>query len=210
VNQAYNRTIESPQDAKTAGFDVARSDDESVLSGKHGDEIQIHYNQQGTNHVSQKEDVRDKLYTLGGPEIAVDAVGEGSGIADELGTEFNVVRFSNGAKPAQESEYYDSWAEALALFGEFLRSGGSIESDELYEQALAAARTVEFSTRSLTSRGGDVIEATSKEKIKDRLGHSPDYLDSALMANWVDMAERKTTQVTYSTGNPTRSGRINQ
>ena len=203
VKAAYQRHVNAPQEATTAGFDVARSGDESVLTGKHALSLQVHYADKGTNHVQQKEAVRDELYTLGGPEVAVDAVGEGSGIADELSQEFNVVRFSNGAKPAQESEYYDSWAEALALFGEFLRNGGSIESDELYNQALAAARTVKFSTRSLTSRGGDVIEATSKERIKDRLGHSPDYLDSALMANWVDMAERKTKTVNR------RSARVN-
>jgi hypothetical protein len=165
---------------------VARSGDETVLSGKHRDAIKTHYARKGSNHVEQKNALGDKLYGIGGPKVAVDAVGEGSGIADELNQQFNVTRFSNGAKPVDESNYYDSWAEALALFGEFLESG-SIESETLYEQAKVAARVVEFSTRTLTSRGGEVIEATSKEAIKDALGHSPDHFDAALMANWLDM-----------------------
>lgn len=186
VNAAWNREADSPHEATTAGVDVARSGDETVLSGKHREAIKTHYARKGSNHVEQKNALSDKLYGIGGPKVAVDAVGEGSGIADELNQQFNVTRFSNGAKPVDESNYYDSWAEALSLFGEFLESG-SIESETLYEQAKVAARVVEFSTRTLTSRGGEVIEATSKEAIKDALGHSPDHLDAALMANWLDM-----------------------
>jgi hypothetical protein len=136
----------------------------------------------------------------------VDAVGEGSGLADELADRFaSVERYSNGMKPRQESEYYDAWAEALAAFGEFLDSGGSFSDRHIYKEAMAAARTIEFETRALTSRGGDVIEATSKSEVKDRLGHSPDYLDAALMAVWHAETESGAT-VTYRNGNRARSG----
>ena len=195
VNAAWRRETDSPHEATTAGVDVARSGDETVLSGKHRDAIKTHYARKGSNHVEQKNALSDKLFGIGGPKVAVDAVGEGSGIADELNQQFNVTRFSNGAKPVDESNYYDSWAEALALFGEFLESG-SIESETLYEQAKVAARVVEFSTRTLTSRGGEVIEATSKESIKDALGHSPDHFDAALMANWLDMTGGTNKSVT--------------
>jgi hypothetical protein len=195
VNAAWRRETDSPHEATTAGVDVARSGDETVLSGKHRDAIRTHYARKGSNHVEQKNALSDKLYGIGGPQVAVDAVGEGSGIADELNQQFNVTRFSNGAKPVDESNYYDSWAEALALFGEFLESG-SIESETLYEQAKVAASVVEFSTRTLTSRGGEVIEATSKEMIQDALGHSPDHFDAALMANWLDMTGGKEKTVT--------------
>jgi hypothetical protein len=207
VNAAWRRETDSPHEATTAGVDVARSGDETVLSGKHRDVIRTHYARKGSNHVEQKNALSDKLYGIGGPKVAVDAVGEGSGIADELNQQFNVTRFSNGAKPVDESNYYDSWAEALALFGEFLESG-SIESETLYNQAKVAAKVVEFSTRTLTSRGGEVIEATSKEAIKDALGHSPDHFDAALMANWLDMTGGTKTTVTYRNGNRARSGSV--
>jgi hypothetical protein len=206
VERAWNRTVDAPQEATTAGFDVARSGDESVLSGKHGGEIRTHYAQKGTNHVAQREAVTDRLHGLGAPPTAVDAVGEGSGVADELAEEFNITRYSNGAKPRDEANYYDSWAEALDVFGKFLQNGGSIASEELYKQATIAARTVEFSTRALTSRGGDVIEATKKQQITERLGHSPDHLDAALMANWLDMTDAKSVEVVRRNGNRARSG----
>ena len=202
VEAAYNRPTEGSETPQTFAIDVARSGDDTVGSGKHTDEIRIHYARQGTNHVQQKDELTDILFELNSPEIAVDAVGEGSGLADELDNRFaHVVRFSNGMNPRQETEYYDAWAEALAKFGEFLDAGGSFSDKHLYQEAKVAAKVVEFQTRSLRSRDGDVIEATSKSKIKDRLGHSPDYLDSALMCNWLAMAEGQTVTRTTSTYN---------
>lgn len=207
VEAAYNRAVEATEFPDTVGIDVARSGDNTVATGKHGNELRTHYARKGTNHRTQKEELKGILFKVNSPELAVDAVGEGSGLADELAADFaHVERFSNGMKPAQESDYYDAWAEALDLFGDFLDSGGAITDRHLYEEAKAAARSVEFGTRSLTSRGGDVIEATSKSVIKDRLGRSPDYLDSALMANWLDMAEHDTVEVVRRNGNRSRSG----
>jgi hypothetical protein len=207
VEAAYQRAVDPSETPDSFGIDVARSGDKTIGTAKYGPELRTEYARQGTNHVQQKEELTDKLYALNSPEIAVDAVGEGSGLADELADAFaRVERFSNGMKPAEEREYYDAWAEALALFGDFLDSGGAITNQHLYEEAKVAARTVEFSTRSLTSRGGDVIEATAKERIKERLGHSPDYLDSALMAVWLDMAEQQTVEVVRRSGNRARSG----
>jgi len=192
VEAAYNRATNGG-DCDTFAVDVARSGDNTVGSGKHNDEMRIHYARQGTNHVTQKEELTDVLFDLASPRIAVDAVGEGSGLADELSETFaDVTRFSNGMKARQESEYYDAWAEALALFGDFLDAGGSFSDKQLFEELKVTARTVEFSTRALTSRGGDVIEATSKSDVKERLGRSPDYMDSALMANWLDMVQQNT------------------
>jgi len=202
VEAAWNRELDSPDMPQTAAVDVARSGDDTVISSKHESVIKTPYARQGYNHVQQKEDILDTLHRLDGPETAVDAVGEGSGLADELNEVFNITRYSNGAKPRQESEYYNCWAEALDMFGKFLESG-SIASKQLYEQAAVAARVIEFTEKDLTSRGGGVIKANSKEKIKSELGHSPDYLDAALMANWIDMAQTKTVQ--YRRGNRSRT-----
>jgi hypothetical protein len=207
VKQSFEPVVGEVGTAQTSGVDVARNNDNTVLAAKHHQDILIHYDQQGTNHVQQKDDIREALLDLNGPKVAVDAVGEGSGLADELDMHFSGVhRYSNGATANQEQEYRDCWAEALALFGEFLENGGTIHSEQLRTEALAAARAIEFTTKTLRSRGGDVIEATGKDEIKDILGHSPDYLDAALMANWMDMAQTNT--VTYRNGNSPRSGTI--
>jgi energy-coupling factor transporter ATP-binding protein EcfA2 len=193
VKNAFAPNTEVPKFPTTFGVDVARSNDMTIGSGKHNAHIKVHYEEQGTNHVTQKDDLIALLDSLNAPQTAVDAVGEGSGLADELDNRFNnIKRYSNGAKPAQENEYYDSWAEALDLFGKFLKNGGTFSNPDLKEELLMAARTIRFETKALTSRGGEVIKATPKSELKDELGHSPDYLDSAIMANWLDMAQTKT------------------
>lgn len=201
IREAYRR---DPVDLRiremptSVGIDVARSDDMTVMVGVHDRELRVHYAERGTDHTIQLADLSEIIREFPALDIAVDAVGEGSGLADELSVEFpNVTRFSNGMKPVDESEYYDSWAESLDLLGEFLENG-FIRDENIRKELLVAAGTITFSERSLQSRGGpsgtNVIEASKKEKVTDELGHSPDYLDAALMAVWTEAAIQKSNQ----------------
>lgn len=192
VRQAYNRTpARTTSSAESCGIDVARSGDNTVLYGLHGDEARVHYDEQGTNFQAQTPALVGEIEQWAQPEIAVDATPMGANLADDLDAKFpNVIRFSNGAKAADEKGYRDCWAEGLQLVGEFLRDGGSFSNQNLREELLAAARVIQFSERSLASRGGDVVEATSKDDLKEHLGRSPDYLDALLMAVWARDAEQ--------------------
>lgn len=187
VQAAWNRDPESaPMEPSAVGIDVARSGDRTVLAAVHGDAIRIHYNEQGTDHNTQESQLRRHLDGWPDVEIAVDAVGEGSGLGDRLQQAYpNVTRFKAGA--AADDEYKDRWAQGLAALGEFLDTGGSIDHRELREELQIAARTIEYEERYLASRGDDgaqVLEATSKSAITDTLGRSPDLLDAAMMAAW--------------------------
>jgi len=168
------------------GIDVARSGDRTVLESIHGDELRVHYSEQGTNHTVQEERLRDLLEDWADHPALVDAVGEGSGLADNLQEAFpEVQRFRAGGEPSEASEYDDRWAEGLAALGQWLRDGGSIDDRRLREELLIAARAVSFDERHLASRGqdgADVLTATPKDAIKERLGRSPDHLDAALQA----------------------------
>jgi hypothetical protein len=190
VKRAYNRPeaqYETDRYADRCGIDVARGGDKTVLVGIHADEAIVHYDEQGTNFQQQTPALIDELEQWPEPDIVVDATPMGANLADDLDAKFpNVHRFSNGSKPIDEEGYRDCWAEGLQLIGEWLRDGGSFSNQYLREELLAAARTVEFSEKTLVSRGGDVVEATSKDEIADHLGHSPDYLDALLMAVWVE------------------------
>lgn len=111
----------------------------------------------------------------------------GRGIADELDKRFpNVRRYSNGRVSREPMTYFDNWAESLDILGNYMPNCRYIDGD-LRTELLMAARVVEFSETMVKSRGPtgeDVIEATPKDDIKERLKHSPDYLDAALMAVW--------------------------
>lgn len=176
------------------GVDVARSDDDTVASGVRNLSLTIEYEAPGTDHTQQEQDLAEQIREWPTPDIAVDAVGEGSGLADGLDNRFRTVhRFKNQATASEETEYDDCWAESLALLAEFLEAGGVIHDSDLYEQAKIAARTVAWDETHIGSRGNDgadVLTATArKEDVKQRLGRSPDHLDAALMAIWRDEAE---------------------
>lgn len=120
--------------------------------------------------------------------IAADAVGEGSHLADNLQDAYpDVHRFKNGSKPDTadgENEYYDKWTEALAALGDRLDGLAIEQTDEtqIREELFTAARVVEFEEN--RRRSGDVLQASPKSDITERLGHSPDSLDALVMAAW--------------------------
>ncbi|WP_435065878.1 hypothetical protein [Halobaculum sp. EA56] len=188
VKAAWERTPATVTDEPQASaVDVARSGaDDTVASSVFEQLLSIRYEQPGDTHTAQRDDLTD---TFGGDDdhvIAVDSLGEGSGLADMLEERFpEVIRFGAGKEPAAPEAYYSCWEEGLDLLGDWLANGGSIEDRKLYEELLIVARTVEFEERHYASRGTEVLKATaSKSDIKDRLGRSPDRLDAAYMAVW--------------------------
>ena len=199
VRAAYDRqpgaVRETPQ---AVGIDVARTTDKTVMIGLHDLELRVHYAEQGDNHEQQKPEVVDGTASTPGlaswpsPEVAVDK-GYAPGFHDYVNDRVpNVTGFQNGTKPVAMTRWKDKWAEALHHLGEFLEQGGSIASQQLRKEVLAAARVIQYEERTLDSRGtngAEVYQATSKDAIKDELGHSPDYLDAALMALWVDRVD---------------------
>lgn len=196
VREAWRRDAATAPGAPSGvGIDVARSGDRTALAGQHGDALRIHYEEQGADHTTQETQLRDLLdeWPMGDVHVAVDAVGEGSGLGDRLRQAYpDVTRFKAGGEASQSEEYGDCWTEGLAALGEVLADGGSIDHSGLREELLIAARTVEFEERYLGSRGRDgatVLEATSKSRVADVLGRSPDLLDAAMMAAWASLDE---------------------
>jgi hypothetical protein len=180
---------------ESLGVDVARSGDDTVAAGPHEDHIVIEYERTGTDHTEQEQELADKIREWPTLDIAVDAVGEGSGLADGLNDRFGTVhRFKNSEVAADKLTYDRCWGESLALFAAFLEAGGTFSHRKLYEQAKIAAREVTWNEREL-DRGDDgakVLSATPKDDVKQRLGRSPDHLDAALMAAWAREANPET------------------
>jgi hypothetical protein len=198
LDAAYEPDADPPRANPTAlGVDVARAGaDDTVAAGVRPGHLTVEYEASGTDHVDQESALADRIRGWTSPLVAVDAVGEGSGLADGLADRFGTVhRFKNQAAAAEGTTYDDCWAESLAAFAAWLRDGGTISNADVYEQAKVAARVVAWEERHLASRGpdgADVLTATGrKADVRERLGRSPDHLDAALMAVWrerVDVA----------------------
>ncbi|MCU4743476.1 hypothetical protein [Natronoglomus mannanivorans] len=187
------RQVQSGHQAQATAVDVARSGDDTVASSVYDNVLKVRYEKQGTDHTEQAGRLRSILKDDAPHPIAVDAIGEGSGLEDLLAETFpTTIRFGAGSTPKAETKYYDCWAEGMHLFGQWLRNGGVIANRELREELLVAARILEFEEKHLASRGengADVLKLTPKSEIKEVLGRSPDRMDSAYMTIWARDAE---------------------
>jgi hypothetical protein len=118
-----------------------------------------------------------------GPWV-IDAVGEGSGVADRLRAQRpNVKRFDGGQNADDEDEYYNRASESYVHLGQWLKDGGMIAPNtDLEKQLREASRVLTLTERSL--RGGTTLQAKGKDTLKknEHLGHSPDVMDAAALA----------------------------
>lgn len=159
------------------------SSDSNVLTGVFGDDLRVINEWSGLTHPENETMVQSLVNPEWRAPLMIDAVGEGSGLADYVERFYpQTVHFNSGAVPEKSKEYESCWSQGLAELGKYLRRGGSISDTSLRDELYSGARNVEFTEKYLKSRGTTVIRATSKDVIKKDLGHSPDYLDSALMA----------------------------
>lgn len=171
-----------------SAVDVARSSDWTVLETVYGNVLRVEYAERGTNHLDQGAEIERELKSYPRHPIAVDFIGHGSAIHDQLDESLpDVGKFEAGSAACQETTYYDKWTEGMALLGEWLADGGIILDAELRKELLAAAREVEYREKHYASRGEDgaeVLKLSLKDDIKERLSYSPDLLDAAMMAIW--------------------------
>lgn len=189
VIAAWERDHPTPAEGAPlgTGVDVARSGADFTIAGTAiGDRFDLRFEEAGDDHTNQRDAIRREYREEPPHPLAVDAIGEGSGLADMLAEQMDgVVRFGNGNEPVATDTYYACWEEGLDLLGDWLAAGGSINDGDLKDELLMAARHVTFEEYHLGSRGGEVAKATvSKDDLKDKLGRSPDRLDAALMAIW--------------------------
>lgn len=186
VEEAFDPSATREGTPGGLALDVARmGGDSNALSGVFGDTISVIDNWKGADHNQNESNVRSALGDGWDAPFAIDAQGEGSGLADRVSNWYpNVTRFNAGGEASEETEYYDCWAEGLYLLGQFFKEGGTFSDRRLREELLAAARTVEFEEKYYASRDSTVLKATSKSDVKDQLGRSPDVLDAAYMSVW--------------------------
>ena len=185
VRQALDSPLQAdPGSVLGVGYDVARMGGDSNVIGTIYENTAAIKEWSGTDHNQNETTVRSYVNGLQqNPPLAVDAVGEGSGVADRI-SEFyrSTRRFKNGQKAIDEESYYDRWTEGLVALGKRLPELRIDADSHLREELYTAARMIELNEK--RRRSGDVVQATSKSELKDRLGRSPDRLDALVMAAW--------------------------
>jgi len=182
------------------GIDVAGpgSDKTIMVTLFRNGDLDVRYTTKSTDYPDQEQELMHDS-RLGGDKshpVAVDANGEGSGLASYLddrlpdlyrfGSDKNPLTEGKGDEEFGELNYKNQRTEALAALGKALPEVRYVDTD-LREELVIGGRTIEFDTTTVQSRGNngaEVAVANSKDAIEDRLGHSPDILDAAMMAVW--------------------------
>ena len=185
------------------GLDVAGpgSDRTVAVTYYRNGDLDVRYTERSAAYPEQEQALMadDRLGGDRTHPVAVDAAGEGSGLADYLDDRLSdVYRFSSSKTPLTDgtdsdnpygaTNYESQRGEALAALGDVLASGEVRYVDtDLREELVIGGRTIEYGTRTLASRGengAEVVTVNSKDAVAERLGHSPDYLDAAAQAVW--------------------------
>lgn len=185
VKAAFGRDAEYISELPQGlALDVARGGgDSNAFVGVFGDELRVLDYWTVADHNETEADVESKVQTGWRCEFAIDAIGEGSAVADHIDNWYpEVDRYKAGATAYDPYEYKNCWTESMAMLGQFLKDGGTLHSRRLREELLAAARTLEFDEKYVSKYDAEVYTVTSKDAVKETLGRSPDLLDAAGMA----------------------------
>ncbi|SEO70762.1 hypothetical protein SAMN05216388_101762 [Halorientalis persicus] len=183
------------------GIDVAGpgSDRTVAITWYQNGDVEVQYTAQDADYPAQEEALlaEDRLGGIRNHPVAVDASGEGSGLAGYLDDRLpDVYRFGSDKKPLTDGEaddnpyglvnYATQRAEALAALGAALPDARYVDGD-LREELVAGGRTIRYGTKTLDSRGehgAEVVTVNAKDAIADRIDRSPDFLDACSMAIW--------------------------
>jgi hypothetical protein len=107
--------------------------------------------------------------------VVVDTIGVGAGVADTLkDIGFRVREYKSSRAARKSKQFINKRAESYWHLRELLEDGEIrlLEHGRLFEELVAT----EWSTD-----GSGRVKLESKEKLRDRLGHSPDFADAVVM-----------------------------
>lgn len=179
VTAAVNRHVDLSvlaASAKVMGVDVARfGDDRSVIAKRQGQALLPLKVYTNLDTMTLAAIIIDEINTWHPDAVFVDAGSAGGGVVDrchQLGYDI-VMEIDFGQAPL-DKRYLNKRAEMYFDFKKWLEAGGSLPDD--------AELKTELSTPTYTyNTGNEKIKLEPKEKIKDKLGKSPDLADAAVL-----------------------------
>jgi phage terminase large subunit len=182
VTDAVERwTEDEPGEGRlNLGVDVARfGDDESVVMPRRGqrvDPARVFTQLDGPNLAGKVlEVVRELRRTGERPLVKVDVIGVGASCFDVLSRSDEVEAVAVNVSEKATAEGYHALRDQLwGAMRDFLKNGGAIPDDARLQAELVAPEYA------FDAQGRMVVE--SKEKMKKRLGRSPDRADALALA----------------------------
>ena len=157
---------------RVMGIDVARyGDDRTVIVKRQGLVAFAPRTFAGIDNMQVADVAAAEIRAFKPHTVFIDA-GRGEGVIDRLRQlGFRVVEANFGARPMNTSRYLNRRSEMWETMKKWLESGGSISGDDE-----SLAEELSIPTFSFDSAERMVLE--KKEKIKERMGKSPDVADA--------------------------------
>jgi hypothetical protein len=176
--KARHRMID-PGSPVVLGVDVAAGgSDRTVVVCRRGMVAEILYAERGYRDTMVTVDLVASLCDqVGATRICIDSVGVGKGVYDRLAQlEYPVEPMSGGERATEPEAYANRRAEWYWTLRVLLESGRVRlpDHDELINEI--------GDIRYKRTASGRQIQVESKDKIKERLGHSPDFADATAYA----------------------------
>lgn len=167
----YYHALELKGAPRVIGVDVARfGDDNSVIFKRHGLQAYEPEVFSKLDNVDLAGRVANTVREFRADAVFVDA-GNGSGVIDVLRRmNIDVIEVPFGSVPFKPGKYANKRAEMWGEMAEWLKAGGALPNTAGLAQDLTSA------VYDFNAKGQIRLEA--KEKIKERLGKSPDLADA--------------------------------
>lgn len=168
------------------GYDSARTGaDKATCYGRLGSSIEKLFEAKNLDHAAQLDKLMLEIQAIRSrgqviKRVAIDATGEGSGLADMVKRQgLTVDRVHPGGKARQPDRFKNRRAEGFYALSQLIRSGGSIPDSPDLQDELEAHDPPEL----VSGRGGaQVWKIRPKDDIKMMLGRSPDDADGAMLS----------------------------
>jgi phage terminase large subunit len=143
-----------------------------------------------TNVTAQRLARKAMLYGISSSRILVDANGIGGGVIDQLPE--GVVEFVNNAKALNNENYRSLKDQCGYVLAEHIKAGkigmGGANIPEQEQELIT--EELEW-LRSFDDEKGGKARLLPKDKIKENIGRSPDFLDTLLMRMYFELKSKK-------------------
>ena len=164
-----------------AALDVARhGGDSSVLLVRDGFDVVAIHETKDLDSIQLAEWALDRLAEYRKLTIAVDVIGVGAGVFDQIRAlapdGWHVAPFNAAAKARNPSRFAKRRDEAFWSVREWLREGGRLPRHDRLDAELLA--------HTYESDAQGRIKVAKKDDVKKRIGRSPDHADALAMACW--------------------------
>jgi len=163
------------------GLDVGRGGDLSVIAKRKGNYIYEIVTNKSNDLMDVVDWVMAEMKIDNAQLLCMDNIGIGAGVFDMLNRLGVRVVGADMRKKVNDDKFATKRTEMYWKLKKMLENGKVVENKRLF---------LELSSIVVHYNNSEKMQVESKDKIKERLGRSPDYADACMISCWADPVSR--------------------